>query len=315
MILNNVSESLGVWLATENYSGYGDERTISATELLRSTRQIVLSRRVDKANATPNLNSLIASRIGSAIHDAIERSWTGPGLKVALQNLGLPADRYVVNPTGPVPEGILAVYVEQRVNTPFEGWVVTGQFDLIVVGTLHDVKSTKAFAIQKRLNYEKWRMQGSIYRWQNQEVITDDSMVIEGIVLDWNAASAAADPEYPQRQWVSIQLDLKPVAETEAFVRRKLKEISIHLDSPEHLLPECTDEDLWREAPSYAYYANPEATGRCTKRFDSLREANQHLAIKGKGRVEKRMGAVKACVHCSAAPLCTQRLRYLNEHV
>lgn len=313
MFLPNMSESLGVWLATETYSGFGDDRTISATELLKSTRQIVLSRRVDSSLATPNLNSLIASRIGVAIHDAIERSWIGPGLVKALEALGLPAHKYLVNPTGVVPDGMLAVYVEQRTEKQINGWTVTGQYDIVIVGQLHDVKTTKGFVIQKRLHDEKWRMQGSIYRWLNQEVIYDDSVVIECVVLDWTAASAAASPEYPQQQWVSLRLTLKSIQETESFVCRKLDDITKHLDTPEPQLPECTDEDLWREGPSYAYYANPEATGRCTKKFDSLHDANQHLAEKGKGRIDTRPGEVKACAYCSAASLCTQRLRYLNE--
>lgn len=313
MLLPNMSESLGVWLATDNYSGGGCERTISATDLLKSTRQFVLSRRVDTAQATPNINSLVASRIGQAIHDAIERSWIGPGLFKALEALGLPANRYIVNPTGAVPDGMLAVYVEQRVEKEFDGWIITGQYDIVIVGQLHDVKSTKSYVVQKRLHDDKWAMQGSIYRWLNPEVITDDSVVIECVVLDWAAAGAARSPEYPQQQWISLRLKLKSIPETESFLRTKLAEITTHLDTPEPDLPECTDEELWREAPTYAYYANPEATGRCTKKFDSLHDANMHLAEKGKGRIETRPGEVKACAYCSAAPLCTQRLRYLNE--
>lgn len=313
MLFPNMSESLGVWLATDDYTGEEGERTISATTLLKSTRQIVLSRRVDTALATPNLNSLIASRIGQAIHAAIEKAWVGPSLTKALEAMGLPAHRYIVNPTGPVPEGMLAVYVEQRTSREIDGWTVTGQFDIVIVGLLHDVKSTKGFVIQKRLHDEKWKMQGSIYRWLNPEVIYDDSVVIECVVLDWTAADAASSPEYPQQQWVSLRLQLKSIHETELFVRRKLAEITKHLDTPEPELPECTDEDLWREAPKYAYYANPEATGRSTKNFDSLHEANMFLAEKGKGKVVTRPGKVKACAYCSAAPLCTQRLRYLNE--
>lgn len=313
MLLPNMSESLGVWLATDNYSGGGGDRTISATTLLKSTRQIVLDRRVDSAQATPNINSLIASRIGVAIHDAIERAWVGPGLISALEALGLPARHYIVNPTGPVPEGMLAVYVEQRIEKEIDGWIITGQYDIVIVGQLHDVKTTKSYVIQKRLNDKKWAMQGSIYRWLNPEVITDDSVVIECVVLDWTAAGAAASPEYPQQQWVSIRLKLTTLQETESFIRQKLTEITKHLDTPEAELPECTDEELWREGPSYAYFANPEATGRSTKNFESLHDANMYLAEKGKGRVDTRPGKVKACAYCSAASLCTQRLRYLNE--
>lgn len=308
-----MAESLGVWLVTDNYSGGGDERTISATTLLKSVRQIVLGGRVDVASVTVNVNSLIASRIGTAIHDAVERAWTGPTLHKALEALGLPAHRYVVNPVGPVSEGMLAVFVEQRTEKEVDGWKVTGQFDIVVVGQLYDVKSTKGFVIQKRLNDKKWKMQGSIYRWLNPEVITNDSVVIECIVLDWSAADAASNPEYPQQQWSSIELQLMPLLATESFIRQKLAEITKHLNTPEPDLPECTDEDLWREAPKYAFYANPEAVGRSTKNFDSLQEANAHLAKTGKGRVEVRPGKAKACAYCPAAPICTQRLRYINE--
>ena len=313
MLLPNMSESLGVWLATETYSGTGGERTISATELLKSVRQIVLSRRVDSAQVTPNLNSLIASRIGVAIHDAIRLSWVNPTRIKALEALGLPAHKYVVNPEGPVPDGMIDVRTEQRTDKVIDGWTVSGEYDLVIAGQLMDTKTTKGFVIQKRLHDAKWVMQGSIYRWLNPEVITDDSVVIECIVLDWTATAARAAPEYPQQQWVGLRLTLKSIQETESFIRTKLEEITKHLDTPEPELPECTDEDLWRSEPSYAYYANPDATGRCTKKFDTLHEANMYLAEKGKGRVDTRPGEVKACAYCSAAVLCTQRLRYLDE--
>lgn len=313
MILPNMSESLGVWLATDNYSGGGDAKTISATDFQRSVRQFVLGRRVDPALATPNLNSLLASRIGQAIHDAIERSWTGPGLVKALEALGLPAHRYIVNPTGPVPDGMLAVYVEQRTEKVLDGWTITGQYDIIICGQLHDVKSSKSYVIQKRLHDTKWAMQGSIYRWLNPEVITDDSVVIECVVLDWTAAGATASPEYPQQQWVSIRLKLKSIQETESFLRTKLAQITKHLNTPEPELPECTDEDLWRGDTEFAYYANPDATGRCSKKFDNKHDAIKHMSEKGKGRIDDRPGKPKACTYCPAAPLCTQRLRYLNE--
>ncbi len=313
MLLPNMPESLGVWLATDSYTGGGCDRTIGATELLKSVRQIVLTRRVDSAQVTPNLNSLIASRIGVAIHDAIRHSWVNPTRIKALEALGLPAHKYIVNPDGPVPPGMIDVRTEQRTMREIDGWKVSGEYDLVIAGQLMDTKTTKGFVIQKKLNDVKWAMQGSIYRWLNPEVITDDSVVIECVVLDWTAAAARAAPEYPQQQWISIRLTLTSYQQTESFIRTKLAEITKHLDTPEPELPECTDEDLWREGPSYAYYANPEATGRCTKKFDTLHDANMHLAEKGKGRVETRPGEVKACAYCSAASLCTQRLRYLNE--
>lgn len=315
MNLPPMSESLGVWLATDTYDGYGDAKTISATTLLKSTRQIVLSRRVDAEIATPNINSLIASRIGTAIHAAIESAWVSGTLPKALEALGLPSRRYVVNPENPSPEGKVDVYVERRFSREIDGWTVTGQADIIIAGQLHDVKTTKSFNVENKLSYNSWKMQGSIYRWLKPEVIKDDSVIIECIVLDWSAAGAASSPNYPQQQWCSIQLELMPLEQTELFIRAKLADIKTYLDSDEKLIPECTDEDLWRDPPRFAYYANPAAAGRSTKNFDTLAEANQYLASKGKGRVDVRLGKVKACHYCPAASICTQRLRYLDEQL
>ena len=313
MQLPNMPISLGVWLAHDTYTGHGSPRTISATTLLKSTRQIVLSRRVDPTLAIPNVNSLLASRIGTAIHKAIEDAWLSKELAEAITALGQQPDKYVVNPTGPVPEGKIAVYVEVRKDREIDGWIVTGQIDISIGGQLHDVKTTKGFVVKKKLHHESWKKQGSIYRWLNPEVIQDDSMVVECVVLDWTAADAASDPEYPQQQWTSIVLQLIPEPVIESFIRQKLAEITTYLDTDEHLIPECTDEELWREPPKYAYYANPEATGRSTRNFDSLMEANKYLAEKGKGRVDVRPGVAKACAYCPAASLCSQRLKYINE--
>lgn len=308
-----MSESLGVWLATDTYDGYGDERTISATTLLKSVRQIVLSRRVDPALAIPNINSLIASRIGTAIHAAIESAWVSDTLPKALEALGLPSHRYVVNPVSPSEEGKVDVYIEQRYTREIDGWTVTGQADLIIAGQLHDVKTTKAFTVEKKLAHDNWKMQGSIYRWLKPEVIEDDSVIIECLVLDWSAVGAASSPDYPQQQWSSIRLGLMPLPQTESFIRTKLADIKTYLDADEKDIPECTDEDLWRDPPKYAYYANPLAAGRSTKNFDSPAEAYSYLATKGKGKVEVRMGKARACAYCPAASICSQRLRYLDE--
>lgn len=313
MQLPPLPATLGVWLATDNYTGEGDDKTISATTLLKSIRQIVLSRRVGATTATININSLIASRIGTAVHTAIEGAWLGAAYRQALDVLGLPSHRYIVNPTGPVPEGSIVVLLEKRTEREIDGWIITGQFDMVLDQQLHDVKTTKAFTILKKLNFLKWAMQGSIYRWLNPEEIQDDRMVVECVVLDWSAAAAAADDQYPQRAWVSVELDLTPVPQTEQFIRQKLHDLTNHINTPEPDLPECTDEDLWRDPPRYAYYANPEATGRATKVFDSLYEANMHLALKGKGRVDTRLGKPTACLYCPAASICTQRLKYLSE--
>lgn len=66
--------SVGVWLATDTYQYPPDDgkKYISATTLLKSTRQIILSNRIPKgAEATVDIASKVASRYGTAIHDSM----------------------------------------------------------------------------------------------------------------------------------------------------------------------------------------------------------------------------------------------------
>ena len=70
---SSVPLSLAVFLVTDNYDH--EENTISATALIKPLRQIVLSARVPEDMTPVDLVNLVPSRMGSAIHDAIERSW------------------------------------------------------------------------------------------------------------------------------------------------------------------------------------------------------------------------------------------------
>ena len=99
--------------------------------------------------------------------------------------------------------------------------------------------------------------------------------------------------------------------ETEKWVIAKLTQIHDAKPLPESKIPECTEEELWRSAPQHKYYADPQnITGRSTKNFDDLAEANAFLVSKGKGVVITIPGEVKRCGYCDAYPICTQRMRY-----
>ena len=104
------------------------------------------------------------------------------------------------------------------------------------------------------------------------------------------------------------------IEETDKWVKDKLRLLDQLKDAPEADLPECSEEDLWRSEPIFKYYADPEKAnsgGRSTKNFDTLQEANEFLASKGKGVVKTVPGAVKACHYCPCAPICGQYQRLL----
>lgn len=65
----NIPLVLAVWLGDDNYAYDSRPNVISVTTLLKSTRQIILSRRLpaDTAN-TQDVSERIASALGQALH-------------------------------------------------------------------------------------------------------------------------------------------------------------------------------------------------------------------------------------------------------
>lgn len=306
----NIPLSLAVWLAVDNYEEH-PENTISATGLLKPIRQTILKSRLPKDTQDDVVN-LLASRMGTAIHDAIENAWVNH-YKKGLARLGYPQkiiDRITVNPTE-VTDDIIPVYVEIRTNKKVGKYTISGQFDFVAEGTLEDFKSTSTFTYMSGSKTEDYILQGSIYRWLNPDIITSDRMKIQMIFTDWNKAEAMRNKSYPQSRTIQLDLDLKPIAYIDSFIKNKISEIEKYTNSPESELPLCSDKDLWRTDPIWKYYASGTVTPRSTKNFSSAAEANLHRAKAGKGIVVEHPGEVKACKYCPAAILCSQKDAYL----
>lgn len=310
----NVSEvplSLAIFLATDNYDYSGESHTISATTLLKPLRQIILAARVPAEAALMDLTQTVPSRVGSAIHDGIERAWLNNHHR-AMTSLGFPEkviSRVLVNPTpADLYDGCIPVYLEQRGYRKLGKWTISGKFDFVAEGRVEDFKTTSVYKAILRNSDDDYIMQGSIYRWLNPSLITQDTMAINFIFTDWSAVQARSEPKYPQRRYLHRTFDLLPLNKTEAFVRTKLADIDKYWDAPEDTIPYCTDEELWRSAPVFKYYKNPEKTARSTKNFDTLQEASVRLAQDGHvGIIREQPGQVKACLYCPAFPVCTQK--------
>lgn len=307
--------SLAVFLASDYYDHEDDTSVISATTLIRPLRQIILSNRVPAEQAAVDLIQMVNSRMGSAIHDSIERAWK-TNHRQALEMLGYPKrviDRIRINPNPEELNGdIIPVYLEQRAYKQVGKYRVSGKFDFVGEGRVEDFKSTSVYTAMNNTNDDKYLWQGSIYRWLNPELITKDEMAIQFLFTDWSAAKARTDPKYPQQRVQQRILPLKSIQETDAFVKRKLALIDEFWDAPEARIPECTDADLWRSDPVFKYYKNPDKMTRSTKNFDTLQEAQLRKAEEGHvGVIVEQPGQVTACKYCPAFMACSQKDRLL----
>ena len=309
--VSNVPLSLAVFLATDNYDYSDDDNTLSATALIKPLRQLVLSNRVNVEDAAADLIGMLQSRMGSAIHDAIERAWKENHVE-ALKILGYPPkiiERFRINPKPEeITPDIIPVYMEQRAKKKVGKYTISGKFDFVGDGRVEDFKSTSVFTAINNTNDEKYILQGSIYRWLNPQLITKDEMAIQFIFTDWSAARARSEANYPQQRTMQRILPLKSIQETDAFVRRKLTLLDQYWDAPEADIPHCTDEDLWRSAPVFKYYKNPTKMTRSTKNFDTQQEAFMRKAEDGNvGVVIEQLGQITACKYCPAFSACKQK--------
>ena len=310
----NVSEvplALAVFLASDYYDYDNTPNTISTTTLLKPLRQIILPTRMPAGEGLVNLADMMANRLGAAIHDGIERAWTG-NYQVAMEGLGFPSkliSRMVINPEpSQLVDGCIPIYLEQRLKRQLGKWTITGKFDFVGEGRVQDFKTTSVWAYMNQVNAVKQPLQGSIYRWLDPKLITQGEMDIHHIFMDWKASQVKADPNYPPQRFKKQTFPLMSVHETGIFIQKKVDLIEQHWDSPEEQIPLCSDEDLWRSDPVFKYYKNPAKTARSTKNYDSMHDARLRLIEDGNvGTIKEVPGQVTACKYCPAFAICSQK--------
>lgn len=137
-------------------------------------------------------------------------------------------------------------------------------------------------------------------------------MAIQFIFTDWQG-SRTREPNYPNQRTLEHKLLLKPVEETESFIRNQIALIKRFKDVPEDELPECSDEDLWRSETIFKVYKDDKARRAVSGggRFTDKREAERFVRQKGSGVIKTFPGEVKACRFCKAMDICSQAQRYL----
>jgi hypothetical protein len=321
---HGISVPLAVWLLNDEYDYINEPNYISATSLLKSTRQLVLSRRVIQEDREVDLSDLLASRMGSAIHDSQEKAWRVNG-KRAMKMLGYPPAVYeniAINPTeeelAANPE-LIPIWIEKRafgeITVNGVTYKIGGKFDQVLQGRLFDTKTTSVYTYILGSKDNDYGMQGGIYRWLNQDLITDDHIFIQFVFTDWQRARSIGDDNYPKTKTLEYPVEMPSIAETEAFIRAKIGELVKYQNAPDEDIPFCTDKELWRGETVYKYYSDPVKAStpgaRSTRNFDGDKAAaHAFMASKGKGVVKEIPGEVKACGYCPAFSVCKQKDHY-----
>lgn len=319
---SNIPLSVAVFLASNSYDFTPKEKSLSATDFNRSIRQVILRNRMmattDYGNEAVDIMSLVKSKNGTAIHDAIEKTWKDDNVrKRAMKNLGLPdsvIDKVVINPDpSKVDPDQIPVYMEIRKEIEIDGWTISGKFDFVADDGLTDFKSTGTFTYEKQTNVDKYKVQGSIYKLIHSDIIKKDYLTIMYWFTDWSKNKALASAKYPQSPILPQKINLMSEEETKGYIRNFIRQLEEHKETPEEDLPYCTQKELWQDDPVFKYYRDPNKRVKATKNFDNFYEAQQHFIADGsRGLVVTVPGKVKACAYCPAANICSQR-QYLED--
>ena len=267
------------WLKHDEYDY--DENAFSATTLMQPPRSYALKKQ-NWDRLEIDVEDLIASRYGTAIHDSVEKV------------------------------GLTGCKQEERLKKSVKNKVVTGKFDILKeVGPkkwqLIDVKSTSVWTFIYGSRDDDYRKQLSIYRWlaiQNKYDVSQTAKIWM-IFTDWSAAKAKLDPEYPQTRIVIKEVDLWGDNQTLSYIGERLDimEQTVLMDQSE--MPKCTDEELWTSGESWAIMKK--GAKRATKVHKTALEAKTHLdTLSEEYEAVHRPGKVARCRYCAARKFCNQ---------
>ncbi len=238
--------------------------------------------------------------------DVIDRLWSSVGTAFhafAEEALQPYTDEYIV---------------EERYYHTINGWVVTGQIDILVplpddTYCIYDWKVTTTSKIEKGVPAE-WEAQLNSYAHivrQNTGRRVSQAKIV-AITRDHGR-----NPFNPEQKPPIQILDVRLWADQqqEEYLTQRVRE---HQKAEEaHAfgdpLPYCTDQEQWRTPDRFAVMS-PDAT-RAHRVFDTQEEAEQKAAQIRGGWVEIRTGTARRCEgnYCGVNKNCDQRRKEVSE--
>jgi len=267
------------WLEKDDYDY--DENTLSATTLMQPPRSYALKKQNwDKVEI--DIEDLIASRYGTAIHDSVEK----------------------VHLTG--------CKQEERLKQAVKNKIITGKYDILRQiderrHELIDVKSTSVWTYIYGSKTEEYVKQLSIYRWlaiQNKYDVSLKAKVWM-IFTDWSAAKAKSDPNYPQTRIVIKPIDLWGDEITLKYIGKRMDLLANAANLDQAEMPKCTDEELWASEETWAIMKD--GGKRAIKVHKTEEKALEQMKeLTPAYHIDHRKGKVVRCKYCVARKFCTQ---------
>lgn len=254
---------------------HNKEGCVSATTLLKGTKQIILEHR-----HWNEIEELVDDRIwqllGTTGHKLLEDNET-------------------------------EAFTEEEFECKVNGKTVTGCVDSYNMEekSITDFKFTSVWKTIYK-NFDDYKKQGLVYAW----LLKHEGLEVEKcrfllILRDWSKGEAQRKPEYPQSQIYEYVFDVtdEDLKEIEKYVYEKVDSITNNEKLDDDAIEPCTAEERWASADTWAI----KKTGRKTAlKVCSTKEEAENLMEKlGGTEIEFRPGQSKRCTdYCSCAKWC-----------
>lgn len=250
--------------------------TFSVTTLLKSNREILLSKRYDHLIES-DVSSLIWMLFGTAVHGVLEHN----------------------DDTGNAEQ-----YLKYEIK---DGYYLTGKADLYNEETLslEDWKTASVYKVIKGDFYD-WKLQGLMYIWLFRKMgIYLNKIKFHALLKDWSSSKARYDKSYPKCAVYTYEHEVltSDIEMIEEFIYKRFDELIKILDVADDELPECTAEERWYSGDVFAVYKK--GGKKALKLCSTLEEAEGYMQHKGGDLIEKRVGENRKCEdYCSVCNYC-----------
>jgi hypothetical protein len=198
----------------------------SVTTLLDSPRRVHLLRR-HSGEVEEFAEELINSMVGTAVHSYFEHL------------LGKAKTRYTC---------------EARMFRDVLGRRISGAFDIVKFPSMWDIKTTKVWKAVFG-DMTDWEWQQNIYRllYRQEMGRTIKNLYIIGIFWDWKRNEKLRyGPSYPNSKAVEYRLPVFDFDTTEEFMANRVELMIGHEGTPDDMLPECTEREMWARETRWA---------------------------------------------------------------
>ena len=251
---------------------------LSATTLLKGTKQIVLERR--HANSIEqDVADMIWLIFGTAVHNILESAQeTENQIK------------------------------EERLYRTVNGIEIGGKFDLYddKQKKVIDYKTCSVWKIIYQ-DFDDWKQQLLIYAWLLKDCGFDvTSGQVVAVMKDHSKTKAKNDAQYPEFpvKLINFEFTESDFTQIEEFIKMKVQQYKKALELQDDAIAICTENERWYSGDKYAIMKG--SNKRATKLHDTLAEAETHLTELGAGySIVKRDGESKRCLeYCSVKEFC-----------